>query len=57
MASLSKLTSQDIADIKRRLLSGDHQHDIAASYGLNQGRISEIKTGKRFQDKRQPRLF
>jgi len=51
MASVHTLTSQDIADIKQRLLRGEYQHDIAAKYGLNQGRISEINTGKRFQQK------
>ncbi|MCB1512466.1 MAG: hypothetical protein KDJ36_16320 [Hyphomicrobiaceae bacterium] len=29
------------------ILQGVHQHDIAAKYGFNQGRISEVKTGKR----------
>ena len=48
MASIKKLTPQDILVIKMRLKRGDHQHDIAADYGLNQGRISEINTGKRF---------
>lgn len=47
MASAKQLTAQDIADIKVRLLLGEYQHHIAADYGLNQGRISEIKTGKR----------
>lgn len=27
-----------------------HQHDIAAEFGYNQGRISEVKTGKRHPD-------
>jgi len=48
MASIKKLTPQDILMIKSRLKRGDHQHDIAADYGLNQGRISEINTGKLF---------
>lgn len=47
MATAKHLTAQDIADIKARLRRGEYQHDIAADYGLNQGRISEIKTGKR----------
>ncbi|WP_138513788.1 hypothetical protein [Maricaulis alexandrii] len=50
MASKKKLTPKDVLDIKRRLKRGEHQHDIAAAYGLNQGRISEINTGKRFAD-------
>lgn len=36
--------------IKLRLAIGDLQHDIAADLGLNQGRISEVKTGKRGAD-------
>lgn len=36
-----------IDEIRRRLDAGEKQHDIAASYGINQGRISEINTGKR----------
>ncbi len=47
MASGKHLTAKDIADIKSRLRRGDYQHHIAADYGLNQGRISEINTGKR----------
>lgn len=48
MASIECLTVQDVAKIKARLVRGDFQHRIAADYDLNQGRISEIKTGKRF---------
>ena len=47
MATAKNLTAQDIANIKARLRQGEYQHHIAADYGLNQGRISEIKTGKR----------
>lgn len=43
----AKLTPAIIAEIRRRLLLGDFQHDIAADLGLNQGRISEVNTGKR----------
>lgn len=42
-----KLTPEIIAEILRRLALGDYQHDIAADLGINQGRISEINTGKR----------
>lgn len=48
MASVKKLSPDDIKRIKLRLRRGDYQHDIAADYGLNQGRVSEINTGKRF---------
>lgn len=50
MPSIQRLTREDIAAIKARLLRGDYQHDIAADYGLNQGRVSEINTGKRGRD-------
>lgn len=47
MATAKHLTARDIADIKARLRQGEYQHHIAADYGLNQGRVSEINTGKR----------
>lgn len=47
MASAKHLTAADIAVIKARLKRGEYQHHIAADFGLNQGRISEINTGKR----------
>ena len=47
MATAKHLTAQDIAVIKARLRRGEYQHHIAADFGLNQGRISEINTGKR----------
>lgn len=43
----AKLTDDMIAVVRRRLRKGDLQHDIAADLGINQGRVSEIKTGKR----------
>ena len=42
-----KLTDETIRNIWARLRKGEHQHDIAAAFGLNQGRVSEINTGKR----------
>lgn len=44
-----RLTPLDVAIIKARLRRGDYQHDIAADFGVNQGRISEINTGKTFK--------
>ena len=41
------LSDDAIRDIWQRLRAGDMQHDIAADYGVNAGRISEINTGKR----------
>ena len=50
MARRSQLTRNEIAYIKSRLLKGDLQHDIAAALGINQGRVSEVNTGKRGAD-------
>jgi len=55
----AKLSEETIRVIWERLKKGDFQHDIAADLGINQGRISEVKTGKRggrFTG-RQPSLF
>lgn len=41
------LSDAAIADIWARLRAGDNQHDIAADYGTNAGRVSEINTGRR----------
>lgn len=46
----AKLTDETIREIRRRLAKGDLQHDIAADLGINQGRVSEVKTGKRKPD-------
>jgi transcriptional regulator with XRE-family HTH domain len=43
----AKLTDEIIRVIWKRIRLGEYQHDIAADLGINQGRISEIKTGKR----------
>lgn len=42
------LTLNDAIEICRRRSSGEAQHKIAAAYDVNQGRISEIPSGKRF---------
>jgi hypothetical protein len=41
------LSDAAIADIFNRVKAGDMQHDIASDYGINPGRVSEIKTGVR----------
>lgn len=41
------LDDDTIWEIRRRLALGDIQHDIAADLGINQGRISEVNTGRR----------
>lgn len=43
----AKLTDETIREIRRRLALGQMQHDIAADLGINQGRVSEVNTGKR----------
>lgn len=43
----AKLNDETIREILRRLALGEFQHDIAADLGINQGRVSEVKTGKR----------
>lgn len=42
------LTEGDAAIIKGMLARGDRQHDIAAWFGVNGGRIAEIANGKTF---------
>ena len=41
------LNDETIWEIRRRLALGHYQHDIAADLGINQGRVSEVNTGKR----------
>jgi hypothetical protein len=45
-----RLTHENAAIIKKRLAEGEFQHRIAADFGVNAGRISEINTGKRFAE-------
>jgi hypothetical protein len=42
----AKITPDLIREVRKRLAAGEYQHDIAADLHLNQGRISEINTGK-----------
>ncbi len=49
------MTAETYRIIKERLAKGHFQHDIAADLGINQGRVSEVKTGKR-GDERSPEL-
>jgi len=41
------LSDYEIAIAKGMLSRGDRQHDIAAYFGVNGGRIGEISTGQR----------
>lgn len=43
-----ELTPSDAALIRGMINRGDRHHDIAAFFGVNQGRIAEIKGGTRF---------
>lgn len=47
-ASGISLSEGDAAIVKGMLIRGDRQHDIAAWFGVNGGRIGEIATGYRF---------
>jgi len=40
------LSTNQIADIKGYLFLGHKQHDIAAKYGINSGRVAEVAAGK-----------
>lgn len=42
------LTQDDAAIVKAMLIRGDRQHDIAAWFGVNGGRIAEIAVGRTF---------
>ncbi len=42
------LNAANAAIVKGMLQRGDRQHDIAAWFGVNGGRIAEIATGHRF---------
>jgi hypothetical protein len=43
-----RLSEADAAVVKGMLKRGDRQHDIAAWFGVNGGRIAEIATGHAF---------
>lgn len=44
------LTPREAATIKKRIRMGEFLNRIASDYDVNPGRISEIKTGKRFAE-------
>lgn len=45
-----RLDEKTAAGIKYLLGLGLYQHDIAAFFRINQGRVSEVGTGKRFKN-------
>ncbi len=52
MASMKNVLTPEIAaEIKKLAASTDlYQHEIAVLVKLNQGRVSEVLAGKRFQE-------
>ena len=47
----NKLTPETAARIKKLAATTDlYQHEIAALVKVNQGRVSEVLSGKRFQE-------
>lgn len=53
MRKRSTLTAEIAAKIKRLATENRYfQHEIAAIVGVNQGRVSEVLTGKRFAEVR-----
>ena len=51
MAMKNVLTPEIAAEIKKLAASTDlYQHEIAVLVKLNQGRVSEVLAGKRFQE-------
>jgi hypothetical protein len=43
-----RLDDEDASIVKGMLARGDRQHDIAAWFGVNGGRIAEVATGAKF---------
>lgn len=47
MSHTYKLTKEDAVQVWVRHWGGEYQHAIAASFGVNQGRINEVLKGRR----------
>lgn len=47
-SSSPRVTAKEASYIKLMLDEGLFQHQIAALLNVNQGRVSEVKTGKKF---------
>lgn len=45
-ASGYSLTNHDASIVLGQIARGDREHDIAAWFGVNQGRIADVKEGK-----------
>lgn len=50
MNHVIRLTDTDAALVKGMLRRGDKQHDIAAYFGVNGGRIAEVANGTSFAE-------
>jgi hypothetical protein len=50
MSHAIRLTDTDAALVKGMLRRGDKQHDIAAYFGVNSGRVAEIALGTSFAE-------
>ena len=46
--NVPSLSERDAAVVKGMLVRGDRQHDVAAWFGVNGGRVAEIAKGARF---------
>lgn len=42
-----QLTADDAVDVWLRHWSGEYQHNIAASYGVNPGRVNDVLKGRK----------
>lgn len=45
-----RLTEHDAALVKGMIVRGDRHHDVAAWFGVNQGRIAEVNGGALYPD-------
>jgi len=45
----SRISEQDVIDIRRRLVSLERQKDLAVEYGVSEVSIGDIKKGKKWK--------
>jgi hypothetical protein len=48
-----RLTFDDAVDVWLRYWAGEYQHTIAASYGVNPGRVNEVLKGHKHEGSEQ----
>ncbi len=46
-APIYRLTPDDAVEVWLRHWSGEYQHNIAASYGVNPGRVNDVLKGRK----------